>query len=748
MTYELSLQRAGSRCSVELQSEWESIVLSENYLGALEEHTLVTVTDTKGTILYASQGFIRTSGYSRDELVGQNHRLVNSEYHPKELFAQLWSTALGGRVWRGEVRNRCKDGRFFWCLTTVVPIKDKAGKVETLAAIRTDVTARREVEESLREREARLIQFIEAMNIALMVHSGGKFLYVNRAFETFTGHTREELLKMDFWEFVHPDDQPMIRERGLKRLSGREAPSAYEVKLRTGDAVERWAHVRASLFDLDGKPTAVAALTDATVRRQAETIQRQTQRTLQQILDGDPVATFVIDANHKVTHWNKACALITGFPASEMVGTNLQWKAFYSEERPVMADLMVSGISEVAVDSYYRGKYRPSAVIPDAYEAEDFFPHFGEHGRWLFFTAAPIRDEEGNVIGAIETLQDTSARKCAEEALRQSQAELEVLVARRTCQLEQTKGELEQDIARREAAEQELRNRYLELSELNAKLQDAHQQLLQSEKLASIGQLAAGVAHEINNPIGYVHSNIGSLENYIGDLFSILEAHEEVEKEVVGPALHAVRKLKQELDYQFLKEDIPSLMEESKEGISRVKKIVQDLKDFSRVDSTQDFQWVDLHQGLDSTLNIVHNEIKYKADVIKEYGELPQIECLPSQLNQVFMNLLVNAAHAMGNAHGRIVVRTRQDGDEVLVEVADNGSGIAEENLSKIFDPFFTTKPVGKGTGLGLSLSYGIVKKHNGRIEVSSAVGKGTTFCVAIPIRHVEAEKKNETSIA
>lgn len=278
-------------------------------------------------------------------------------------------------------------------------------------------------------------------------------------------------------------------------------------------------------------------------------------------------------------------------------------------------------------------------------------------------------------------------------------------------------------------------------------LQDAQSQLLQSEKMASIGQLAAGVAHEINNPVGYVGSNLGSLQKYIKDLFTILSAYEAAELGLAEhqPALEAIAQLKQQLDVDFLRGDIKALIDESQEGVKRVKQIVQDLKDFSHVDQA-DWQWADLHKGLDSTLNVARNEIKYKAEVVKEYGDIPQIECLASQLNQVFMNLIVNGAHAI-EERGVITLRTGQQGDEVWVEVADTGKGIAAENLKRIFDPFFTTKPVGKGTGLGLSLAYGIVKKHAGRIEVESEVGKGTRFRVWLPIER-DATASKPTALA
>ncbi|RBA22884.1 ATP-binding protein [Herminiimonas fonticola] len=293
------------------------------------------------------------------------------------------------------------------------------------------------------------------------------------------------------------------------------------------------------------------------------------------------------------------------------------------------------------------------------------------------------------------------------------------------------------DITTWKKVEVELRSRNAELVELNAKFSAAQEQLIQSEKLASIGQLAAGVAHEINNPIGYIFSNFGALETYIANLLEMLDAYERTESLMTSPearaSLDAVRK-RVELDY--VKEDMPMLLSESKEGIVRVRKIVQDLKDFSHVDVTQEWQWADLHHGIDSTLNIVANEVKYKADVIKEYGDIPEVECLPSQINQVVMNLVVNAAHAIsGEQRGKITIRTGVRNDNVWIEIQDTGSGIPKEVLPRIFDPFFTTKPVGSGTGLGLSLSYGIIQKHQGQMEVESEFGSGTCFRISLPVQ-------------
>jgi signal transduction histidine kinase len=224
---------------------------------------------------------------------------------------------------------------------------------------------------------------------------------------------------------------------------------------------------------------------------------------------------------------------------------------------------------------------------------------------------------------------------------------------------------------------------------------------------------------------------MGTLQVYSRSLLKLLDAYEELEGTLPADACERLQALKHEVDAEYLREDIGALLSESLEGLERVKNIVQDLKDFSHV-SESDRQWANLERGLDSTLNLVANDLKYKAEVVKEYAGLPQVECLPSQLNQVFMNLLMNAGHAIAEK-GRITVRTGFDEHNVWVEVEDTGHGIKPENLGRIFDPFFTTKPVGKGTGLGLALSYGIVNKHGGTIDVKSEVGKGTTFRVALP---------------
>jgi two-component system NtrC family sensor kinase len=300
---------------------------------------------------------------------------------------------------------------------------------------------------------------------------------------------------------------------------------------------------------------------------------------------------------------------------------------------------------------------------------------------------------------------------------------------------------LVQGIEGQEGFERELQQRHAELRQAYMRLNGAQDQLLQSEKMASIGQLAAGVAHEINNPIGYVHSNLGSLQEYLRSLFTLIEAYERALRAPDPKALLSeIDDIRTRFDIDFISRDLPQLMAESREGIERVTRIVRDLKDFSYFDRAESWKLVDLHAGLESTINIIWNELKYKVTLQRNYGELPLVECLPSELNQVYMNLLLNAGHSISE-RGTIEVSTGQEGDQVWIEFKDSGAGIAPDLMQRIFDPFFTTKPVGSGTGLGLSISYGIINKHHGRIDVTSVLGEGACFRIVIPTRQPTTRK-------
>ena len=289
------------------------------------------------------------------------------------------------------------------------------------------------------------------------------------------------------------------------------------------------------------------------------------------------------------------------------------------------------------------------------------------------------------------------------------------------------------DATERKKAAEELTRKNLRLNKALAALKGSQAKVLHQEKMASIGQLAAGVAHEISNPIGFIHSNLSTLGKYLSRIVGFLAAQSGcIAAGAPQDQVESVRQQQASLKIDYIVKDLEDLVRESLDGAERVRSIVEDLKSFSRVDESE-FKQADLNECLRSAINIAWNEIKCKATLRKELGEIPRTRCYPQQMNRVFMNLLVNAAHAI-EQQGVITVRSWEEDGYVCISVADTGQGIPEANLSRIFEPFFTTKEVGKETGLGLSIAYDIVKKHKGEITVRSEPGKGTEFTVRIPV--------------
>jgi two-component system, NtrC family, sensor kinase len=452
----------------------------------------------------------------------------------------------------------------------------------------------------------------------------------------------------------------------------------------------------------EGAALLVILARDVRQERQVEDALERTLSQLRATLESTGNGVLVIDWQGKIVSMNRQFSTMWSIPEALLLDR---------DDAAIIAALVAQ------VRAPETARMRLQAIV-DSQETEDIFEL--EDGRVFECKSRPQYLGE-SIVGRVFGFNDITARTLAEAALRGSRDRLEEGVRERTAELQ--------------AANASLQAEKLHQQELIKKLEEAQNQLLQSEKMASMGQLAAGVAHEINNPIGFVNSNLGTLERYVDSLLRLLDAYEKLESALGENVLQDLRLLKKEIDTAYLRQDISDLLAESLDGMQRVKRIVQDLKDFSHVDRGER-ELADLEKGLESTLNVVWNELKYKTKVIKEYAHPPAIECLPSQLNQVFMNLLINAAHSIETS-GEITLRTGSDQEYVWVEVEDTGSGIPAENLSRIFEPFFTTKPVGKGTGLGLSLSYGIVKKHHGKIEVTSELGKGTKFRVVLP-RNVE----------
>jgi len=542
------------------------------------------------------------------------------------------------------------------------------------------------------------------------------------------------------------------------------------------------------------------------------------------VLNKAAVPISVLDVNHRIIVWNNAMESLTGFKAEEMIGTNCQWLPFYVNERPVLADLVLSA-DGVHLEELY-GPQHMSQHVLGGLQAEGWLENVGGQRRYLLYNAAPVFDAHDVKLGVIETLLDITERKQAEAELTKSREELQrkhnelselfaqvesgkrewedtidslsemvlmcdpfgvvnrcnravttftglpydeiinvdcmELFARVGLEItgyDGTSGQLECEGGRRhfKLLSNELKqigtdnirgvvvtiHETTELFKMNEKLQQAYAELQQSqaqifqqEKMASIGQLAAGVAHEINNPMGFISSNLSTMGQYMEKINSFEAAMiEAVQGKGDEELLASMKDLRKKSKIDFILEDVRSLLDESRDGAERVRRIVQDLKSFSHVDEAE-CKPVSINECLDTTLNMLRNEIKYVADVEWEFDpDLPMLLCFPQQINQVFMNVLVNSAHAI-EGHGLIKIKTLRESDDIVVRISDTGKGIAPENLTRIFEPFFTTKEVDKGTGLGLSISYDIIKKHGGLMTVESEVGVGTTFTVRLPLDH------------
>ncbi|MDO8933553.1 MAG: cache domain-containing protein [Rhodocyclaceae bacterium] len=452
-----------------------------------------------------------------------------------------------------------------------------------------------------------------------------------------------------------------------------QAPLALPAGDRPGllDTLEHWRR------QLGGKAGGKAA-----ARRRAEVEHRRLSEALQQSHE----AIVLAEADLHIAYVNPAFTRLFGYTLDEVAGQSARLLEVV-DDSSVGTETTAAIASEAGI---FRGEVRRR----------------GKDGRAIpvLINVAPVVDAYRITTGYVATMTDLTE-------IKRAQAEAQKYV-------------------------EDLTVANVELRDLNDKLKQTQAQLLQSEKMASIGVLAAGVAHEINNPIGFIRSNIHTLGRYVGDFLRLLHAYENAERRLPAgsDAFAEARAVRDEAGFAYEKADVAGLLAESAQGIERVTKIVRDLKEFSRVDVAEQWQAEDIHAGLDITLDVVRNELGPQCEVRKEYGALPRVECLLSQLNQVFMNLLLNAGQAIAG-QGTITLRTGSDGAAVWVEIADTGCGIAAENLERIFDPFYTTKPVGKGTGLGLSVSYGIVRKHHGSIEVDSAPGRGSTFRIRLPVR-------------
>ena len=443
-----------------------------------------------------------------------------------------------------------------------------------------------------------------------------------------------------------------------------------------------------------------AVLFFALIRRRAAYLAAHSESLLRAAIESTADGILVINSIGQVSTYNMRFAKICNLP-------------LHPQTRASSNDILIP----------FMDRMENSDLLEDRFVGLQKNPEFDSFDSYVLKDGTQIecyshpQHLHGNIVGRVWSFRDVTQQKVAESQLLASRDNLEKLVMDRTSELRSANADLLVQKNQQDG--------------LIKQLAEAHQQLLQTEKLASIGQLDAGMAHEINTPIGFVKSNLKTVEKYMVDLLSLVKTYENTEAQLDAESCEKINAFKQTMDYSFVVEDATSVFGESSNGLQRVAQIVQDLKDFSHV-GEHDWSWSNLEHGLESTIRVIWSDIKNKATVVREYGAIPEIECIPSQINQVFMNLLLNAAQAI-EAQGQITVRTGCDGEGIYVEIVDTGIGIPVDKLQRIFDPFFTTKPVGKGVGLGLSIAYGIVESHQGQIEVKSKAGSGSSFRIWLP---------------
>ena len=559
------------------------------------------------------------------------------------------------------------------------------GQIEQERAAR--VKAERQLEERTRElffatrqlhnaddRHQHYLDIVQTIFIAL--DGEGRVSMANRAGSTLLGQSESELLGTRWFKsLVPPSAAAEVARQLFQRLVAGEiesgaARSEYPIIDSNGEHhLIDW-HL-SLLSDGAGNTAGVlCAGEDISTRTLAEGELAFEHSLLQALMDNLPDHIYFKDRDSRFLLANAAMAKSFGLadPAAFLGKTDFD---FFTDEhaRQAFAD------EQAIIRTTQPLRTEEKETWPDKPDS------------WVSSTKIPLYDKDGIIIGTFG---------------------------------------VSRDITERRVAEAKIQSQMIELTTLNKKLGEAHSQLLHSEKMAAVGQLAAGVAHEINNPIGFVTSNLASLKTYARQLLSLIDAYEQGNDENIA-------RVRQAIELDFLRDDLPALIAESQDGLARVTKIVQDLKNFSRIDDTGR-QLADLNAAMESTLNVVWNELKYKAELVRELGDIPKVDCVPAQINQVFTNLLVNAAQAIPQ-RGKIFVRSRREAETVCFEIEDTGHGMSEDVQRRIFEPFFTTKPVGQGTGLGLSISYDIVvKKHGGRLEVISQPGRGTRFLITLPL--------------
>ncbi|HPD56600.1 MAG TPA: PAS domain S-box protein [Smithellaceae bacterium] len=665
--------------------------------------------DLEGNYTFFNDAEARNLGYSREEMMGMNSRKYqdNETYkRTRKAFIELYRTGIPIKALEMEAIR--KDGTKVFNEISASLMRDQQGKPIGFRGITRNISERKKAEAALRESEKRYRFLTESMtDIVWIAGLDLSTIYVTPSIQRILGFTQEERMRQSLSEQLTPESLKLAldtldKELALEKQGGADPARTLNIELEYyhKDGSTRWLDMTVSgIRDNQGVLTSIYGVArDITERKLIEDELSKSEEKYRTVLDEMEEGYFELDLNGNGTFYNDAICRIFGYSRAEL--QNINYKQFMDKEN---AEKRFKVYNEIYKTGNKADIQEYEIIRKDGTK------------RYLETSASPRRDSAGKIIGFRGISRDITERKLAENELKTSRDEL---------------------INKNKEIEESRRNVQITLEKLGQayeELKTSQAKILQQEKMASIGQLAAGVAHEINNPVAFIASNLNTLDKYTRRFLDFLHDQEAVIKSACAvEAMEKLEKRRKELKIDYIEEDVNKLLRESLDGTGRVQKIVRQLTRFSRVDDA-DYLEADINEVMEQSVNIVWNELKYKAALHKNYGKLPITKCFPQQISQVFINLLLNAFQAIPEK-GEIKIKTWQKNNEIFISVSDTGVGISSANIGRLFEPFFTTKEVGKGTGLGLSISYEIIQRHKGDISVESKEGKGTTFTVRIPV--------------
>jgi len=650
---------------------------------------LIYLCDQSGTILYANPPGVRQWGKERDELLGMNWEDLGLPPSTLEAMRKQRDTVFESGcslVCEFPLAGPYADEVWESMLT---PIQGKGGQVEVVVATLRNITQWRQIERVRLENEQNFRLLAENSTDMISRHDpDGTYLYVSPASKAITGYEPSELVGHSPYEFILQQDQQEIAAIHAAILHTSDTSTvAFRVRRKDGRTIWLESTIRTIRDPATKEVTEIhCSSRDASARKEAEEALRESQEQLQAILDNSTAIIYIKDADGKYLLVNKWYETLFERPADAIIGKT-DAEIFSPEQASVFRanDLKVMQQTE-------------------AISFEENVSHWDELRTYVSIKF-PLRNREGKVVAVGGISTDITDRKRVEEQL------------------------IRQNTLLQEAVNSE--------RQAHDALKRAESQLVHAEKLSALGQLVAGVAHEINNPLAYVTSDVTVLKREVGSLRDLLNLFFQANDVLAlhRPELHAeILERSDRIDLPFLLENLDRLLIRSNEGLRRIRQIIKDLRDFARLDEGA-FKEVNLNDGIISTVNVCAGRAHAQGvELTTELDPLPNLACYASEINQVLLNLISNATDAC-KAGDKITVRSRAHLDRIEIEVSDTGKGIDKEVQGKIFDPFYTTKPIGTGTGLGLSISYGIIRSHGGTIEVDSEPGQGATFLIRLPLK-------------